>query len=312
MTPLSIPSPAIRHQVADVNGIRLHYAMAGRGEALLLLHGWPFTWYTWRLVLPALAQHYTVVMPDLRGIGQTSRPATGYDSRTRAADAAGLLHYLGFEQAYVMGHDLGVEIAFMTALVYPQLVRKLVLSEAIVGGLPGAEEFLQRAPWWFSFHAVPDLPEQVIPGQEELYLNWFYQHSTYQQRGIAPEARAEYVAAYTGTDALRGAFQHYRAFPENRRQVAEALAQGLRLTCPTLAVCGNVVGEVLFNQLGPVTDSLETHLVPECGHVVQEEQPEHLQRVLLAFLAGAPHGSRERLAEVRQEIDKLDKASPGV
>ena len=288
MALLAVPAagvPAVSHHFADVNGIRIHYATAGQGEALLLLHGWPFTWYTWRLVLPALAQHYTVIMPDLRGIGQTSRPATGYDSRTRAADAAGLLLHLGFEQACVMGHDLGVEVAFMTALAYPQLVRKLVLSEAIVGGLPGAEAFLQKAPWWFSFHAVPDLPEEVLAGNEERYLNWFYQHSTYQQRGVAAEARAEYVAAYTGTEALRGGFQHYRAFPQNRQQVAEVLAQGQRLVCPTLAVCGNVVGEVLFNQLRPIADILETHLVPECGHVVQEEQPEELLRLLLEFLA---------------------------
>jgi pimeloyl-ACP methyl ester carboxylesterase len=226
-------------------------------------------------------------MPDLRGIGQTSQPTTGYDSRTRAADAVGLLHHLGFEQAYIMGHDLGVEVAFMTALAYPQLVRKLVLSEAVVGGLPGAETFLQNAPWWFGFHAVPDLPEEVIAGHEELYLNWFYQHSTYQQRGIAAEARAEYVAAYTSTGALRGSFRHYQAFSQNHQQVAEAFAQGQRLACPTMAVCGNVVGEVLFNQLRYVTDSLEAHLVPECGHVVQEEQPEQLVRLLLKFLAGA-------------------------
>lgn len=199
-------------------------------------------------------------------------------------DAAGLLQHLGFEQADVVGHDLGVEIAFMTALAYPRLVRKLVLSEAIVGGLPGAEGFLKNAPWWFSFHAVPDLPEQVIPGHEARYLNWFYQHSTYQQRGIVPEARAEYVAAYTGTAALRGGFAHYRAFPQNARQVTEALAQGLRLTCPTLAVCGNVVGEVLANQLRPVADHLVSYIVPECGHVVQEEQPAALLGLLADFL----------------------------
>lgn len=272
--------PVITHGFAEVNGIRIHYAMAGHGEALLLLHGWPFTWYTWRLMLPELAQRYTVIMPDLRGIGQTSRPADGYDSRTRAADAHGLLQHLGFSEAYVVGHDLGVEIAFMTALAYPQLVRKLVLSEAIVGGLPGAEAFLQPGPWWFRFHAVPDLPEQVIPGHEDIYLNWFYESSR-----IAPEARAEYIAAYTGTDALRGGFAHYRAFPQNRQQVSEAIAQGQRLTCPTMAVCGNVVGEVLLNQLRPIADNVVGHIVPDCGHVVQEEQPEHFLRLLLDFLA---------------------------
>ena len=279
------PLPALTHGFADVNGIRIHYATAGQGPALLLLHGWPFTGHTWRLVWPLLAERYTVIMPDLRGIGQTSRPATGYDSRSRAADAAGLLQHLGFDEAAVVGHDLGVEIAFMTALAYPRLVRKLVLSEAIVGGLPGAEGFLKNAPWWFSFHAVPDLPERVIAGHEAAYLDWFYQHSTYQQRGIAAEARATYVAAYTGEDALRGGFAHYRAFPENARQVSEAVAQGRRLRCPTMTLCGNVVGEVLFNQLRAVADDLVGQLVPECGHVVQEEQPVEFVRILSAFLA---------------------------
>ncbi|OGX82114.1 hypothetical protein [Hymenobacter coccineus] len=100
------------------------------------------------------------------------------------------------------------------------------------------------------------------------------------------------MAAYTGAEALRGGFMHYRAFPQNRQQVAEALAKGQRLAYPTMAVCGHVVGKVLFNQLRPVADSLETHLVPECGHVVQEEQRAQLARLLLAFLA-APPSSRK-------------------
>jgi pimeloyl-ACP methyl ester carboxylesterase len=286
-TPPSATEFPVSQHMADVNGIRLHYACAGQGPALLLLHGWPFTWYTWRLLLPGLAAHYTVIMPDLRGIGQSSRPATGYDSRTRAADAAELLHHLGFEQAAVMGHDLGVEVAFMTALNYPQLVRKLVLSEAIVGGLPGAEDFLQPGPWWFRFHAVPELPERVLVGHEEEYLDWFYQHSTFAQRGIAAEARAVYVAAYSGTEALRGGFAHYRAFAENKAQVSQAYAAGARLRCPILTVCGNVVGEVLATQLRHIADRLQSHVVPECGHIVQEEQPAQLLALLLPFLAGS-------------------------
>ena len=277
--------PGLTHHFAEVNGIRIHYARAGQGPALLLLHGWPFTWYTWRLMLPELAKRYTVLMPDLRGIGQTSRPPDGYDSHSRATDVHDLLLHLGFDQADVVGHDLRVEIAFMTALVYPRLVRKLVLSEAIIGGLLGAEAFLRPGPWWFAFHAVPGLPERIVAGHEDEYLGWFYQHSTYQQRGIAPEARAEYVAAYTGIEALRGAFAHYRAFPQNAQQVAQAVAKGQRLTCPTLAVCGNVVGEVLLRQLRPVADDVVGHIVPDCGHVVQEEQPEHFLRLMTEFLA---------------------------
>ena len=268
---------------AEVNSIRIAYARAGQGPALLLLHGWPFTHYTWRLVLPALAERFTVIAPDLRGIGQSSRPATGYDLHTKAADARALLHHLGFERARVMGHDMGMETAYMTALRYPDLVERLVLSEAVVGGLPGAEEFLAHAPWWFGFHGVPDLPEHLIAGREDLYLNWFYEHQTFAH-GLAPEARAAYVAAYSGVEGLRGGFAHYRAFGENRQQVQAAFEQGQRLTCPTLAVCGNVVGEVLGRQLRHVADYLDSHIIPECGHVPQEEQPARLLALLHDFL----------------------------
>ncbi|WNG35501.1 alpha/beta hydrolase [Archangium violaceum] len=280
----TLDAPGFAHHFAEVNGIRVHYVSAGHGEPILLLHGWPFTWFTWARVIPALAANRLVIAPDLRGIGHSSRPETGYDLHTLADDAAGLLAHLGIRRADVVAHDLGTEIAFMLALRHPSRVRRLVLSEAILSGLPGAEAFLaQGKPWWFAFHDVPGLAERVLVGNEGAYLDWFFTHHTYGQRGISPEARNEYVAAYTGVEALRGGFAHYRVFKGNASLLQAASRGGLKV--PTLALGGNVVGDALYRQLVPIADNVVGHLIPECGHAIPEERPDALLRHLADFLS---------------------------
>ncbi|WP_395846600.1 alpha/beta fold hydrolase [Cystobacter fuscus] len=280
----TLEAPGFGHHFAQLNGIQVHYTLAGHGgEPLLLLHGWPFTWFTWARVIPALAATRTVIAPDLRGFGHSSRPLTGYDLHTLADDAAALLEHLGVRRADVVAHDLGTEVAFMLALRHPGKVRRLVLSEAILAGLPGAESFLaQGKPWWFGFHEVPELAERVLVGNEGAYLDWFYVHHTYGQRGIRPEARDEYVAAFSGVEGLRGGFGPYRAFKGNAALIQEAARARLRV--PTLALGGNVVGEALYRQLVPLADDVTGHLIPECGHAIPEERPEELLRHLAHFL----------------------------
>lgn len=278
----SVDAPGFKHHFADVNGIEIHYTTAGRGQPLLLLHGWPFTWYTWSRVIPSLAERYTVIAPDARGIGLSARPASGYDLHTKADDARALLDHLGVARAQVVGHDLGAEVAYMLAMRHPERVQKLVLMEAIIAGLPGAEAFMKHVPWWFGFHEVPGLAETVIVGNEDAYLGWFFDNHSYGRRGISAEARAEYVASYAGTEALRGGFAHYRAFRENAAQVQ---AQGrARLTVPTLALGGNIVGDALRQQLVRIADDLAGHIIPECGHNIPEERPDALCEHLAAFL----------------------------
>ncbi|OOC07647.1 alpha/beta hydrolase [Amycolatopsis azurea DSM 43854] len=266
------------------NGIRANVAVAGSGPAVLLLHGFPHTWRLWTEVIGPLAEHHRVIAPDLRGLGASTRAAEGYDAGTLAADAEGILDALAEPDAAVVAIDAGTPVAFLLAMRRPDLVRRLVVMESLLGSLPGAEDFLTGGPpWWFGFHSVPGLGESVLIGHEAEYLDWFLTAGTHG-RGVPPEIRDAFVSAYTGHDALRCAFSYYRAQPASARQISEAVAGG-RLTMPTMTIGAHPVGRALEQQLRPVADDLTGHLVEDCGHIIPLDRPRELLRVLAPFLA---------------------------
>ncbi|MFS8198056.1 alpha/beta fold hydrolase [Streptomyces sp. CWNU-52B] len=268
------------------NGVGLNVALAGEGPAVLLLHGFPHTWELWTDVMDGLADRYRVIAPDLRGLGASARTAGGYDAGTLAADAEALLDALGVSSAAVVGIDAGTPPAFLLAMRRPDLVRRLVVMESLLGGLPGAEEFLAHgAPWWFGFHAEPGLAESVLTGHEAEYIDWFLAAGTLGQ-GVAPAVRDAFVDAYTGTEALRCAFSYYRAMPSSARQIQEAVRTA-RLTVPTLAVGARPVGGTLAQQLRPVADQLVGHVIEDCGHIIPLHRPARLLGLLEPFLAEA-------------------------
>ncbi|MFD9511901.1 alpha/beta fold hydrolase [Streptomyces mirabilis] len=284
------------------NGVELNVALAGEGPAVLLLHGFPHTWQLWTHVLDRLAGRYRVIAPDLRGCGASARTADGYDAGTLAADAEALLDALGETSAAVVGIDAGTPPAFLLAMRRPDLVRRLVVMESLVGRLPGAEEFLAHGvPWWFGFHAEsghaesglakPGLAESVLTGHEDRYVDWFLDAGTLGQ-GVDPAVRDAFVHAYTGTEALRCAFSYYRALPESSRQIQEAVRRA-RLTVPTMAIGAHPVGSALERQLRPVTDHLIGHVIENCGHIIPLHRPDRLLGLLEPFLA--PAGSRGQL-----------------
>lgn len=273
---------AVRRVVT--NGIEITVAVAGRGDPVLLLHGFPHTWRLWQEVMPRLARTHRVIAPDLRGLGSTERPSDGYDAGTLATDAECLLDALGEPAASVVGIDAGTPPAFLLAMRRPERVRRLVLLESLLGRLPGAEDFLRGGPpWWFGFHAVPGLAETVLIGHEAEYVDWFLDAGTHG-RGVPPEIRDRFVEAYRGHDALRAAFSHYRAMPESARQIDEAVASG-KLTVPAMAIGAHPVGNALERQLRPVAEDLVAHLVADCGHLVPLDRPEVLGPLLEDFLA---------------------------
>jgi pimeloyl-ACP methyl ester carboxylesterase len=261
------------------NGIEINAEVTGSGPAALLLHGLPHTWRLWTAVIPHLARHHRVIAPDLRGLGATTRADGGYDAGTLAADAEALLDALDEPTATVVGIDAGTPPAFLLAMRRPERVRRLVVMESLLGRLPGAEDFLAGGPpWWFGFHAVPGLAETVLAGHEADYIGWFLDAGT-RGRGVPPEIRDHFTAAYTGRDALRCAFAHYRAMPESAGQIAAAVAAG-RLTVPTTAIGAHPVGDTLARQLRPIADGLTSHVVEDCGHIIPLDRPDALVPLL--------------------------------
>ncbi|KAA9159374.1 alpha/beta hydrolase [Amycolatopsis acidicola] len=254
-------------------------ATAGSGPAVVLVHGFPHTWRLWDEIIGPLSRTHRVIAPDLRGFGASTRAPDGYDAGTLAADIGGLLDALGEPTAAVVGIDAGAPVAFLLAARKPERVRKLVLMEAVLGGLPGAEDFAK--PWWFGFHAVPGLAESVLIGHEAEYIDFFLKAGT-RGRGVSPELRDAFADAYAGEEALRCAFSFYRALPGSARQIA-----GHRLTMPTLAIGADPVGRALERQLRPVADELAGHLIPDCGHIIPVDRPGELLDILVPFLAAA-------------------------
>ncbi|MEA5367471.1 alpha/beta fold hydrolase [Amycolatopsis sp., V23-08] len=284
----------MREYRVEANGIEIAVADDGEGPAVLLLHGFPHTWRLWSAVIPHLARDHRVLAPDLRGLGATTRATGGYDAGNLAADAEALLDALDVPTASVVGIDAGTPPAFLLAMRRPERVRRLVLMESLLGHLPGAEAFLAGGPpWWFGFHAVPGLAETVLAGHEAEYVGWFLDAGT-RGRGVPPEIREHFVAAYRGRESLRCAFDHYRAMPASAAQIADAVAAG-RLTVPTLAIGAHPVGDTLARQLRPIADDLTEHLVEDCGHIVPLDRPDVLAPLLTSFL-DLDHAGASRLA----------------
>ncbi|MEU6173297.1 alpha/beta hydrolase [Streptantibioticus parmotrematis] len=268
------------------NGVELNVALAGSGPAVLLLHGFPHTWELWTDVMADLSGRYRVIAPDLRGFGASGQAASGYDAGTLAEDAATLLTTLGVPSAAVVGIDAGVAPAVLLALRRPGLVQRLVVMEAVLGRLPGAEDFLADGPpWWFGFHsAAPGLAETVLEGNEAAYVDWFLNAGTLGD-GVRPALREAFVRAYTGREALRCAFSYYRALPESAAQIERVVATS-RLTVPTMALGARPVGAALERQLRPFTDDLTGHVIEDCGHIIPLHRPRALLALLHPFLAG--------------------------
>jgi pimeloyl-ACP methyl ester carboxylesterase len=155
----------------------MHYVIGGQGDPVVLLHGWPQTWYEWHKVMPALAKNYTVIVPDLRGLGDSSKPASGYDGNTTAEDIHQLVTQLGFNDIFLVGHDLGAFVSYSYAAAHPNEVSRLVILDVPIAGT-GPELNLTRL-WHIPFHMVRDIPETLVEGKEREYLTWFYRNYAY-------------------------------------------------------------------------------------------------------------------------------------
>ncbi|PTQ07490.1 alpha/beta hydrolase [Sphingomonas oleivorans] len=282
---------AINRHTVHANGIRQHYIDAGSGAPVILLHGFPETNYAWRHQIPVLGELYRVIAPDLRGYGETDKPASGYDKRNMARDLAALLDGLGIDRIALVGHDRGARVATRFAKDYPDRVDRLVVMDNVPTRIVAREINAQiaKAYWFFLFHLVPDLPETLIAGKEEQWLRHFFSDWTYDPGSISGEAFDTYVRAYRAPGAVRGAMADYRANAEDVAQDKEDA--DIKIGCPVLSLWGADFGAVgkLFDMpsvWAEMASDLRAEAIPNCGHLPHEERPEAVNALLLEFLQG--------------------------
>ena len=271
------------HHMAFVNGQQIHYVRAGEGDPVVLLHGWPQTWYMWRKVIPALAEKYTVIAPDLRGFGQSSKPLDGYDKRTVAADIHALVASLGFEKIFLVGHDFGGPTAYAYASAHPEDVRKLVILDvAITIDEAEQNEFYKRL-FHLSFNARPDIAIALVTGRERTFLTHFYR-DCYNPGAFTLQDIDEYVAAFSAPGAMRASMAHYGALPIDLKHNQENAKTKLEM--PVLALGGEIsFGAGVKTSLERVANHVEGGVIPGCAHWIAEEQPERLLEALFSFFA---------------------------
>ncbi|HEY6307274.1 MAG TPA: alpha/beta hydrolase [Candidatus Angelobacter sp.] len=281
-----MPQPLFAHHTARVNDVLLHYVIAGQGDPVVLLHGWPQTWYEWRKIIPALAERYTVIAPDMRGLGDSSKPAGGYDKRTIAHDIYELVRQLGFARIYLVGHDWGGPVAYAHACAHPADVRKLVILDV---GVPGAglEQALvfrpPRSIWHIQFHYVRDLPEALITGRERIYLTWFYR-TAYNPTALTEQDIDEYVRCYSAPGGLRAGFEYYRAIFTDAEHNTENAKTKLRM--PVLALGGERgFRDMALRSMQQLAENVRGGVIERCGHWIPEERPEYLTEQLLTFFS---------------------------
>jgi pimeloyl-ACP methyl ester carboxylesterase len=272
-----------------VNGIQLHYVMGGQGDPIILLHGWPETWYEWRYIMPSLAKNYTVITPDLRGLGDSSKPLTGYDGKTVAEDIHQLVTQLGFKTIFLVGHDIGTQVAYSYAAAHPTEVKRLVVMDLTI---PGFEPPGMMPIWWRSFHETPDVPEVLVEGKEMIYLSWFYRNLAYNPSAITQTDINEFVSHYSAPGGMHAGFEYYRAFQEDAIQNMNY--SKTNLTMPVLALGagyipifgGNITMPSIVYGMQQLAQNVTGVTVPNSGHWIPEERPDFVIKMLNNIFAG--------------------------
>lgn len=275
-----------QHHYAKVAGQKIHYVTAGKGEPVLLIPGWPQTWYAWRHVMTKLAtEGYMAIAVDPPGTGYSDRPDRGYDTGAVATTLHGMMNQLGHKKYSVVGHDIGMWVGYALASDYPADIKKIALTEAVIPGLaPAPSIFVDPQDniflWHFMFNQVQDLPETLTAGKEKEYLNFIFDHWSYRRDRVAAQT---YIDAYSSPGGLRAGFAYYRAIPQTIAQNKQRAEK--KLMMPVLAIgADHATRDAPQQTMQGRAVNLQGAMLSECGHFVTEECPEQLMTVLLPFL----------------------------
>lgn len=286
--------PGFTNHYATVNGVRLHYVEGGSGHPLICLPGWPQTWYSFHPVASELAQHYRVIILDIRGMGSSDKPEGGYDKKTMAQDVYVLTQLLNLPTVSVLGHDIGGMVAMSFALNYPAATHKVVLLD---GGHPSeGMRYMSMLPapgtfeakmdgnnpymWWMSFNQIKELPEQLLAGRFRYVLDWLFQYVMIDERHMTEFDRQVYAAVYNHAANIRAANGWYQAFNQD---IADMKTYP-RLTMPILGIGSYVAYTNMKMSLPAMADNVEVLGFLNSGHYLFEESPAQVLEAVLRFL----------------------------
>jgi pimeloyl-ACP methyl ester carboxylesterase len=274
--------------------VRLHAVAGGDGPPVLLIHGWPGSWYYWRLVMPALARNFTVVAVDQRGIGLSDKPERGYDAGSLAEDMVALMGALGHERFAVVGVDTGMLIGYALASDHPDRVERVALGEAPLPGITPPAPLILPPPlvdrlWHIPFNQLEETNEKLVSGREEIFFGAEFSASAGKNK--LPDATVRYYIdrLASSPEALHGCFQLYRAFGPTSAQNEERKTR--RLAMPVLAIGGaESSGQMVEDTMKLVAEDVRGLVIPDCGHWLAEQAPEAMAAALTAFLAADRDG----------------------
>ena len=281
-----VPAGFIEHD-AEVNGVRIHYSIGGKGSPVVLLHGYAQTSHMWNPIMPLLAQSHTVIVPDLRGAGGSSKPESGYDKKNMAVDIHALVSSLGFKRANIVGHDIGLMVAYAYAAQFPQETERLVLMDAFLPGIGDWKNvWLMRDLWHFHFHG--EVPLALVKGRERTYFEHFWNDFAADPKHSVSEAdRRIYAKAYAQPGGMRAGFEYFKSFERDAKDFAELGATPLSM--PVLVLGGEKSGgEFLIAQTKLVASNVQGKIISGSGHWLMDEAPQAAIPTLTTFLNAGP------------------------
>lgn len=282
---LSTPAIAagIQSRFADVNGVRLHYLFAGQGDPVVLLHGYAETSHMWRPLITELAKTHTVIAPDLRGAGQSGKPETGYDKKSLAQDVHALVESLGQKRVKVVGHDIGLMVAYAYAAQHSDQVESIVLMDAFLPGVGNWKDvWLLRDLWHFHFYG--ETPLKLVAGRERTYFEHFWNDFAADRTRSVPEAdRKFYAKSYAQPGGMRAGFEYFKAFSQDATDF-EGFSK-TKLPMPMLVLTGEKAsGTFLIEQARLVATDVQGVVVKGSGHWLMEEAPDQVIPRLVEFI----------------------------
>ncbi len=286
--------PGFSNHYAEVNGVCLHYADGGAGETLICLPGWPQTWYSYRNIATELSKRHRVIVVDIRGMGTSDKPESGYDKKTMADDIRQLIYSLGLKKATIIGHDIGGMVAMSLAFNHPEVVEKLIVADGLHPNegmmqmplLPAPRTFGEKMDanmpyaWWMGFNQVKGLPEKILEGRFRFLIDWLFDYVMIEETKMTEKERSIYAEAYNDTESIRASNAWYQTFGQD----IEDSKTYQQLQMPVLGIGSNVSYQFMQVAMPYVCQNGHLVALSKGGHYMFEETPEQVIEAIYNFL----------------------------